>query len=216
MSGPVSRHDMTLMHAMHDALRRELGRIARITARGPGDDPRRVLAAAVGWQMFKSYLHTHHTAEDQAIWPVLREQVAGRPDDLALLDAMESEHAAIDPLLAAIDAEVARTDAGRQLAELTDRLATTLTGHLKHEETEALPLIDATMSAAQWQHFEEVHRTGFGTDTPRVFPWLLDEADQARTEAVFSLLPAAVRETYLTQWRPAYAQLDLWRAESSV
>jgi hypothetical protein len=36
------RNDMTAMYAMHDALRRELGQIARVTAR-PDDDPKRVL-----------------------------------------------------------------------------------------------------------------------------------------------------------------------------
>jgi iron-sulfur cluster repair protein YtfE (RIC family) len=202
---------MTMMHTMHDALRREAEHIARITAQGASDDPRRVLAAAAGWRMFESYLHTHHTAEDQAIWPVLRAELADRPDDLALLDAMESEHAAIDPLLAAIDAETGNAHAGPQrLAELVDQLVTTLTGHLKHEETEALPLIDATMSAVQWQQFSEVHRNGIGADTPRYFPWLLDHADDARIEQVFSVLPASVRQTYLTQWQPAYVQLDPW------
>jgi hypothetical protein len=55
MSGKTFRLDMTMMYAMHHALRRELERIARITAR-PDDDPRHVLATAAGWEMFKTYL----------------------------------------------------------------------------------------------------------------------------------------------------------------
>ena len=92
------RNDMTMMFTVHDALRRELGRIAAIAAR-PGDDPRRVLRAAAGWELFKGYLHIHHTAEDETVWPVMAPLLAGRPADLALVAAMEAEHAAIDPLL---------------------------------------------------------------------------------------------------------------------
>jgi hypothetical protein len=72
------RLDMTMMYAMHDALRRELERIARITAR-PDDDPRHVLGTAVGWEIFKTYLRVHHTAEDDAVWPVMYRVLAGRP-----------------------------------------------------------------------------------------------------------------------------------------
>jgi hypothetical protein len=49
--------------------------------------------------MFKKYLRIHHRAEDEAVWPVMYQVLTDRPDDLALLDAMEAEHAAIDPLL---------------------------------------------------------------------------------------------------------------------
>jgi hypothetical protein len=56
---------------------------------------------------------------------------------VALLDALEAEHSAIDPLLAAIDAALADRDSGPQrLGELTDALATALRAHLDHEEAE--------------------------------------------------------------------------------
>jgi iron-sulfur cluster repair protein YtfE (RIC family) len=90
--------DMTYMYVFHDALRRDLERIARFTARG-SDDPSRMLRSAAGWEMFKKYLRIHHQAEDDAVWPVMYQVLADRPDDLALLDAMEAEHGAIDPLL---------------------------------------------------------------------------------------------------------------------
>ena len=94
MSG---RLDMTLMYAMHNALRRELEHIARITAR-LDDDPRRILASAAGWEMFKKALHLHHGSEDDALWPGMRQSPAHRPGDLALVAAMAAEHAVIDPV----------------------------------------------------------------------------------------------------------------------
>ena len=57
--------------------------------------------------------------------------LADRPDDLALLDALEAEHATIDPLLAAIDSALADRDSGpARLGELADALTTALRGHL--------------------------------------------------------------------------------------
>jgi Hemerythrin HHE cation binding domain len=85
-------HDMAMMFAFHDALRRELGHIARVSA-ARTDDPRRVMAAAAGWQMFKDYLHVHHGCEDDVLWPAMEKTLADRPDDLALLAALEAEHA---------------------------------------------------------------------------------------------------------------------------
>lgn len=139
--------DMTLMFAMHNALRRELAHIAKIAAR-IDDDPRRILANAAGWEMFKKALYIHHSAEDDALWPAMRQALADRPDDLALLEAMEAEHAAIDPLIESIDAALADRDSGpERVGDLIVALADTLGGPLKHEEDEALPLVEATATA---------------------------------------------------------------------
>jgi iron-sulfur cluster repair protein YtfE (RIC family) len=210
MSDKVFRLDMTMMYTMHDALRRELVRIARVTAR-TDDDHRRVLRAAVGWEMFKAYLRVHHTSEDAAVWPVMSQALAERSDDLALLDAMEAEHAAVDPLLDAIDAALADREAGlERLGDLLDALHAALTGHLVHEETEALPLIDATLTEQQWRHFGDLHGRRIGADAPRYLPWLLDGASPQRTAVVLGRLPEQLRVAYQDEWLPAYTRLDLW------
>ena len=67
--------DLTIMIAAHDAFRRDLVSLAR-AAQGPdrhGPDRQRSIAA--GWDLFKRQLHVHHTAEDELIWPVLRERL---------------------------------------------------------------------------------------------------------------------------------------------
>jgi iron-sulfur cluster repair protein YtfE (RIC family) len=202
--------DMTMMYAVHDALRRELERIARVTAR-IDDDPRHLLGPAVGWEMFKRYLHAHHTAEDELVWPVMERLLAGPPDDLALLAAMESEHAAIDGLLGAVDAAIADRDSGPQrLGDLVDALVTGLSGHLRHEESEALPLIDATFTEQQWQRLGQRQAELIGADAPRYLPWLLDDMDPARIAAVLSRIPEPLRVAYRDEWRANYADLRLW------
>ena len=202
--------DMTRMYVMHDALRRELERIARITAR-TDDDPKHVIRTAVGWELFKSFPHIHHTAEDVALWPVMRQALTDHPDELALLDAMEAEHAAIDPMLRAIDATLAdRNSAPDVLAGLTDALAAVLRGHLNHEETETLAVIDATVSPAQWQFLVDEHSRLGAADMPRMTAWVLDGASPEHTAAMLSTVPEPVRLAYRNEWQPAYAAIDLW------
>ncbi|WP_407559977.1 hemerythrin domain-containing protein [Streptomyces sp. 184] len=207
MSGNL---DLSMMYAMHDALRRDLEHITRISARAD-DDPRRLLASALGWELFKKALHIHHSAEDEALWPVMRDLVGERADDLALLDAMEAEHARIDPLIDSIDAALADPEtAPERIAAGTDALATALTAHLKHEESEGLPLVDAKMSQEQWQHYGLVHSEKGGPETPRLIPWVLDGADEKLATSMLSLMPEPVRALYLGQWQPAYAALTKW------
>ena len=210
-----SKLDMTAMYAMHNALRRELEYLARITA-SSNDDPRHILRTGAGWELFKKALHIHHTSEDDALWPVMRQALANRPDDLALLDAMEAEHAAIDPRIEAIDAALTDRDAGPQhLGDLTDALATNLTRHLKHEENETLPLIGATVTLQQWQHFGQVHASRTGPDTPRMLPWLLDSASDETIATMLAPLPEPVRLAYHNEWQPAYAARNRWHADTA-
>ena len=208
--------NMTMMFAVHDALRRELERLARVAAR-TGDDPRRVLRTAVGWELFKKFLRVHHTTEDDVLWPAMRRVLAGRPDDLALLDAMEEEHAAIDPLLAAVDAAVLDRDEGAgRLGDVLDALATTLRHHLRHEEAEGLALIDATLSAEQWAKFGREHRARIGDDARHYLPWLLDEASDETVAKVLAGLPAEIREAYRDVWRPAYTAIPLYPSPAAA
>lgn len=204
------KNDMTMMYAFHDALRRDLDRIARLTAR-TDDDPKHVLRTAAGWEMFKSYLHVHHTTEDELLWPPMRRALAGDSAGAALLDAMEAEHSAIDPLLAAIDAALADRDAGpARLGELTDALATALCMHLDHEEKDGLPLVDATITAEQWQAFGAEGANRISTDVSRFMPWVFEGAAPEVAASVLGLLPPPIQQAYRDQWQPDYANLNLW------
>ncbi|WP_333769371.1 hemerythrin domain-containing protein [Streptomyces sp. IBSBF 2435] len=207
MSGNV---DFTLMYAMHNALRRDVAHIARITA-GTDDDPRRILGNTAGWELFKRALHIHHTAEDEALWPQMAVALADRPDDLAVVEAMEAEHAGIDPLLEAIDLALADRDCGPQrVGDLTDALAGTLGRHLTHEETDTLPLIETSLTAEQIQNFGTVHAAKGGPDGPRITPWMLDGQDDRIVAATLAVLPPPLRTVYENQWQPAYASVDWW------
>ncbi|WP_432033743.1 hemerythrin domain-containing protein [Streptomyces antibioticus] len=210
--------DMTMMFAIHDALRRELERIARITSR-VDEDPRHVLSTAVGWELFKKFLTAHHSSEDRTLWPVMYEALAGRGADseIALLDEMEDEHAVIEPLLADIDAALADRDSGAErLGGLVDTLCTDLRAHLDHEEREALALMDLTLSPQQWAAFSAEQKDRIGGDANRYLPWLLDDVDAARVAVILGKLPPPLRAAYETDWRAAYEDLDIWAVRDAA
>ncbi|MFI6849311.1 hemerythrin domain-containing protein [Kitasatospora sp. NBC_00085] len=162
--------DMAAMHAMHEVLRRGLHGIAEAVA-DPEDDPRDGLRTAGVWEPFKEALRVHHSAEDDALWPVLRRALNGRPFDLALLEALEAEHLAIDRLIGAIDEALAAPGAGPDLlADLAGSLVAGVGGHLGHEEQAVLPLVQALVTEEQWAHFGRVHARRAGPDTSTDLP----------------------------------------------
>ncbi|MFD0418253.1 hemerythrin domain-containing protein [Streptomyces sp. NPDC127108] len=208
--------DLTAMYAMHDALRRELAHLDRVTTTADRD-PRHVLATAAGWQLLKKALHAHQSAEDDALWPPLRHRLAGRPEDLVVLAVMEAEHAAIAPVVEAIDATLADPGADAlRLGQLTDALTSGLTGHLAHEEDAALPLVRRVLGAEQWDHFGRVQARRIGRDAPLLLPWLLDGADELTAAKLLAPLPASTYAAYVARWAPAYALLDRWSAGTAA
>ena len=204
--------DMSMMFAMHDALRRELVQVGRI-ARLRDDHPGRLLRAALGWELFKKFLLVHHQSEDDTLWPTLRTNVASQPDRVALADALEAEHAVIEPLLTAIDAAAADPDYGYQrFGDIVDELASKLSAHLSHEETDGLPLIDASLTEQQWQHFAQVHAERIAGDAPTYMPWLLNGASPQTLDAVLGKFPPPLLTAFREEWGPKYAALDIWNA----
>lgn len=210
MTGQTFTLDMSMMFAVHDALRRDLEHVARVAA-ATSDDPKEILRTALGWEMFKTFLRVHHTAEDVTVWGVMDGLLQDRPDDQLVLDAMEAEHAAIDPMLLAIDASLADREADRgTLGDRVDALTTSLSGHLRHEEAEGLRLIDSTLTPAQWKTFSEDHRARIGTNAQRYLPWLLDGASPQTVEGVLGKMPEPLQQAYASEWRTAYEQLTRW------
>ena len=144
---------------------------------------------------------------------MVRDEVAGRADDLALLDRMAEEHAAIEPRLEALDR--ALSDRAPTAPARAD-LETHLLDHLQHEETDALPLVDRTLSVEQWMTFGQASAQRMGPDMPSYMPWLLEGVDEEPASHLLSLVPPPVRQVYADEWRPAFLARDRWATKSSV
>jgi iron-sulfur cluster repair protein YtfE (RIC family) len=196
--------DFTLMYAAHDAFRRDLRCLTAAAEAGQTADP----AVRTSWATFKNQLRVHHTAEDTSLWPPLRQKVT-RPEEAAVLDAMEAEHARLDPLLSRVDASLAADGAG--LAGNAQALAAALAAHMEHEEDQALPLIEAHLGPKGWAAFRKAARKSQGLrGGAEFFPWMLDGAPADTSKRVLSMLPAPARLLYRAVWRPGYARTPRW------
>jgi hypothetical protein len=190
------------------------------------DDPAKRQSVAAGWELFKHELHLHHTAEDELIWPALRPRLAHSENALSVLDAMEEEHERIDPLLAAVDAAFAQRDgtprgaAGAagddwrgedRLADVVEVLASTLTGHLAHEERDGLRLIGVALTVAEWRGVGvRIARKNGLSDGGEMFAWMLDGAGREDAAATLGQLPPPLRLLYRAVWRPRFNKTPRW------
>ncbi len=214
--------DLTIMLAAHDAFRRDLTRLVHAAAAADLSDPARRRSVAAGWELFKHELHLHHTAEDELIWPVLRPRLAHSENALSVLDAMEEEHERIDPLLAAVDAAFAQRDGAAggadddwpgedRLADVIEVLASTLTGHLAHEERDGLPLIGVALTGAEWRGVgRKIARKNGMSSGAEMFAWILDGTDREHAAATLGQLPPPLRLLYRTVWKPRFDKTPRW------
>lgn len=198
------------MYATHDAFRRDLGQLTAAVRAGRTAAP----AVQAGWATFKRQLHVHHTAEDTSLWPPLLATLS-RPADIAVLDAMQAEHARLDPLLSRVDAALAEPGhAG--LAENAAALAEALAAHMVHEEDSALPLVEAHLGADGWAAFKKAAGKSQGLrGGAEYFGWMLDGAPADTRRRVLKNLPPPARLLYRAVWRPGYARTPRWDAAAS-
>ena len=200
--------DLTIMLAAHDAFRRDLTRLARTASKANLSDPARRQSVQEGWELFKRQLHLHHTTEDELIWPTLRPRLAHSEAALSVLAAMEAEHELIDPLLAAVDGQL---PAGDRAADVIDALTSSLTGHLRHEERDGLPLIGVALTAAEWRGLGRKMGSKNGMKaSAEMFAWILDDTDRDHNKATLAQLPPPLRLLYRTIWKPRFERTPRW------
>jgi iron-sulfur cluster repair protein YtfE (RIC family) len=192
--------DFTMMYVAHDAFNRDLDRLIGASHAGNGLTP----AAIATWRSFSKQLHTHHNAEDAALWPRLYAAVTD-PDEIQILADMEAEHGSIDPRLEQIDAALEGRDATALDAEL-ESLAQGLSEHMIHEEQAALPLLERRTGTAGWEAFSKEIRDQQGglKGAAEYLPWVLDGATDETKSQVLRLLPPPARLLYRRVWDKKY------------
>ncbi len=192
--------DFTMMYVAHDAFNRDLRRLIAASERGEGLSS----AAIATWRSFSKQLHTHHNAEDAALWPRLYRAVTD-PDEIQVLEDMEAEHGSLDPRLALIDAAIESGDATALATELK-ALAQGLSEHMIHEEQAALPLLELRTGREGWDSFTQEIRAQQGglKGAAEYLPWVLDGATPETRTRVLGLLPPPARVLYRRFWEKKY------------
>ncbi len=190
--------DTRIMGIVHEALKRDLRRARDVVGSEPAppDRQREALGAHITWMM--RLLHNHHSSEDLGLWPAVR---AKNPGAGALLDSLEADHAVIAPALEALSAAASAYTASSapaartRLVEALDDLLEVLVPHLDREVAEAMPVVAATLSAAEWDAIEQEHNLS-GKSTRELAAeghWLIEDIDAEGYDVVVHKVPPVLR-----------------------
>ena len=209
--GPI---DMTMMYVMHHAFRRDLAAFATAAGSTPAADRRAWRAMAQRWGLFATALHHHHSGEDAGLWPALmdRADAEGR----ATLEAMEAEHSEIDPILQACESgfrrlaehpdEDVRAALAVRLVAGKERLAE----HLRHEETEAIALVQELLTPEEWETITKEHFDAditFG-EIVKLVPWVAHGLPDAVLRGLFAKPGGTMHRVLLMLTRRRFERLQ--------
>ena len=189
----VDTHEMVLIHRV---IRREFGQLPRLFRSAPGDPARSKVIGAHAREMLH-FLHTHHTGEDELLFPLLRERAALDPE---LMDRMDAQHAQVDRAVAVVGAELpawtasADARAGEQMARLVDSMMPTLIDHLAEEEQKLLPVVSVTLTQREWDALGKHGMSAIPVVRRLVIlGHITEEANDAERQRFMQVVPAPAR-----------------------
>ncbi|SEE85717.1 Hemerythrin HHE cation binding domain-containing protein [Streptomyces sp. 3213] len=142
-------HEMIVVHRV---FRRESAYLPRLVRAVPDGDTARATKVAEHLREYVAGLHSHHSVEDELIWPHLQ----NRAPDARLVARMEEQHQRIDVSLTVVTEwtaaweRAADTVAGEELALALEQHSAVLLEHLDDEEQLVLPLVAEHLSVEEW------------------------------------------------------------------
>ena len=206
---PGAPADTRLMGIVHEALRRDLRRTqhALTGAAAPDRRQREAIARHLRWMM--RFLHAHHAAEDQGLYPMVRQR---DPAAARLLDDMHADHAAITPAIAAVERtadDYRRADDGtqrRRLLSAVEQLDDVLLPHLRREEDEAMPVVAAAITDRELRRWDEEANIKPKSlrQLGREGHWIIDGLAPADRDIVLHLVPPVPRFVLLHGFARSY------------
>ena len=175
------------MRLAHRSMLRDADRLAdvaeRLAAGSAAVDHRRAAAVAAYVGDWADSVCSHHTVEDELLWPVLVASAGPHVD----LSELTDDHASLEPALARLraagDAVRARPgeDTAAALAVELGELRDALREHVAEEEGAVLPVLERYVSVRDWQRVEQAvaRRARLSFELPRAAAVLTAEEQAA-------------------------------------
>lgn len=175
----------------HHAFRRDIRQFAGALGRVLAGNTSTVEALRDEWKHYRNTLHGHHTMEDTALFPGLKEQ---HPELAEVIDGLLAEHRKIDPLLEEGDRAFAELATQvRPAVRVVGSLGGLLHSHLEIEEKHIVPFIREARAfpppASEAE--QEMYAQGFAWSCHGVAQEVLDKLDELLSPEVRAKLPAA-------------------------
>jgi hemerythrin-like domain-containing protein len=193
---PTDPADTQMMGIVHSALRRDLVRTRSVLEEpAPLTGERRAsLADHMLWMM--DFLHHHHRAEDDGLFPLV---LGKNPAAGELLGVMDADHHRIGPRITELESAARAyrsSSAGSDAALLAavNGLLADLCPHLEREERDMMPIVATSITNGEWKSWEKQLNAGKAMKQLAMEGhWLLDNLDAARRDIVVHVVPAVPR-----------------------
>lgn len=173
-------------------------------------DPHQVVAVASFCENVLEYVHVHHGAEDELLYPRLEERCADHVDSVR---RVWSQHELLDvPMAAAGDAINRwridpRADNTAALCDALSAFSKVLTPHCRDEEEMILPLASRYLSEAEWVEMFPHEAQNYRADKSWLMLGLtLERYDEAQGAALLARLPEARRTLWNDEWSSAFQE----------
>lgn len=201
--------------AIHAAFRRDFQRLENALGSVPDGDKERAAGLIRAWQNLAHQLHDHHGHEEEIFHPILRKLGV----DGALLDSMDTEHAAMQAAVKEIDAALATYAASGKAADaaaaqdVVRRGNQVVIGHLDHEEAELEPASKPHEQSAEWQQAEGKLKKQSPMVLGPFFAWLQDGGDAEAHAYLRQTVPVPVLKILTTTFGRGYQRkiAPVWR-----
>ena len=197
-SAAMDTRDMIWVHnAFRRAFRDAPGQVASVH---DGDVERaRYVAGYLAEVLW--FLHAHHDAEDQLLYPLLVERA---PETGALFWRMETQHQVVAASIRSAEEAAERfgrsasTPDGEALAAACSSLIDQASDHLSEEEVEVLPVVSRTVTPEEWAALPAHTISGYSGTRVWLLLGLVIEAvpDDLRADMI-GRLPPPVSEMWI-------------------
>lgn len=183
------------MYPAHAVFRREFAAVPALARAAADGDRRRARQLANHVEYLIGFLHGHHQAEDDIVWPKILER--GAAEVAPLVETMEAQHDGLDKALkdlhikAASWGESASRADSDSVAAAVETLLPHLREHLDTEEATLLSLIDKYIYEDEWKQVGGSSMTSLPKSMLGVsFGMALYEADAEMVGVIKYSLPA--------------------------
>ncbi len=203
--------DTREMVVIHRVFRRELGLLPRLI-RGVADgDTARAARVTEHLVDVTTGLTTHHTGEDELLWPLLMQRVGL---EATVVRRMEAQHEVVHERIGETQqwalrwAEHADVPSRDELATAVDQMHAALVEHLDDEERLMLPIIAENVSQQEWDALGEHGRASLprGKKSLLFLGSILEDATDEERAEFLARLPLLARLMWRLAGERAYAR----------
>ncbi|HEY7374059.1 MAG TPA: hemerythrin domain-containing protein [Polyangia bacterium] len=175
----------------HHGFRRDIRQFAGALGKMLGGNTSNAAALGAEWKHYRETLHGHHTMEDTALFPSLKQQ---HPELAPIIDGLVADHQKMDPMLE--DGDRAFADLAenvRPAVRVVGSLGGLLHSHLETEETHVVPFIrEAKAFPPPANEAElEMYAQGFAWSSYGIAQDILDKLYALLAPELVAKMPAA-------------------------